>query len=100
MNDVPLNKSERGGLQGSALYREVVAMAADRFRQNPFQTSLTLAGFIVGTASIILVVSLGLTGRAYVMAQIESVGSRLVWANYRGIVTSGISRAADDFIND
>lgn len=100
MKDVPIDESERGGGKGSALNREVFAMAADRFRKNPVQTSLTLAGFIVGTASIILVVSLGLTGRGYVMTQIESVGSRLVWANYRGMVSSGVSRAADDFINE
>jgi putative ABC transport system permease protein len=87
-------------VKGSILNREVVAMAADRFRKNPVQTSLTLAGFVVGTASIILVVSLGLTGRGYVMAQIEGVGSRLVWANYRGTVTSGVSRANEDFINE
>jgi putative ABC transport system permease protein len=87
-------------VKGSIVNREVVAMAADRFRKNPVQTSLTLAGFIVGTASIILVVSLGLTGRGYVLAQIEGVGSRLVWANYRGTVTSGVSRANEDFINE
>ncbi|HWZ85628.1 MAG TPA: ABC transporter permease [Thermoanaerobaculia bacterium] len=87
-------------MKGSIVNREVVAMAADRFRKNPVQTSLTLAGFIVGTASIILVVSLGLTGRGYVLAQIEGVGSRLVWANYRGTVTSGVSRANEDFINE
>ncbi len=75
-------------------------MAVDRFRKHPVQTSLTLAGFVVGTASIILVVSLGLTGRGYVLSQIEGVGSRLVWANYRGTVTSGVSRSADDFLTD
>ncbi|HEX4439076.1 MAG TPA: ABC transporter permease [Thermoanaerobaculia bacterium] len=76
--------------------REVLGMAVDRFRKHPVQTSLTLAGLIVGTASIILVVSLGLTGRSFVLRQIEGVGSRLVWANYRGTVTSGVSRAQDD----
>ena len=75
-------------------------MAAERFRRHPVQTYLTLAGFIVGTSSIILVVSLGLTGRSYVMAQIEGVGSHLVWANYRGTVTSGVSHGEDDFINE
>ena len=60
----------------------------------------TLVGFVVGTASIILVVSLGLSGRSYVMAQIEGVGSRLVWANYRGTVASGVSRTAEDEINE
>ena len=61
---------------------------------------LTLTGLVVGTASVIFVVSLGLTGRGYVMSQIEGVGSRLTWANYRGTVTSGISRTIDDDITD
>ncbi len=80
--------------------REVFGMALDRFKKHPVQTSLTLAGLVVGTAAIILVVSLGLTGRQYVLRQIEGVGSRLVWANYRGTVTSGVSRAADDVMTD
>jgi putative ABC transport system permease protein len=80
--------------------REVFGMAVDRFRKHPFQTSLTLAGMVVGTAAIILVVTLGLTGRKYVLKQIEGVGSRLVWSNYRGTVTSGVSRSADDFQTD
>jgi putative ABC transport system permease protein len=64
------------------------------------QTALTLTGLVVGTAAIILIVALGLTGRAFVMRQIEGVGSRLVWANYRGTVTEGVSRATDDWITD
>ncbi len=80
--------------------REVFGMALDRFRKHPVQTSLTLAGLVVGTAAIILVVSLGLTGRQYVLRQIEGVGSRLVWANYRGTVSSGVSRVADDVMTD
>jgi putative ABC transport system permease protein len=76
--------------------REVLGMAVDRFRSHPLQTSLSLAGLIVGTASIILVVTLGLTGRSFVLRQIEGVGSRLVWSNYRGTVTAGVSRAQDD----
>ena len=80
--------------------REVFGMAADRFRSHPLQTALSLAGLIVGTASIIFVVTLGLTGRTFVLRQIEGVGSRLVWANYRGTVTSGVSRGQDDYILD
>jgi len=80
--------------------REVFGMAVDRFKKHPVQTSLTLAGLVVGTAAIILVVSLGLTGREYVLRQIEGVGSRLVWVNYRGTVTTGVSRSADDVMTD
>ena len=80
--------------------REVLDMAVDRFRKHPVQTSLTLAGLTVGTAAIILVVTLGLTGRSFVLSQIEGVGSRLLWANYRGTVTSGVSRIQDDVLVD
>ena len=80
--------------------REVFGMAVDRFKKHPVQTSLTVAGLVVGTAAIILVVSLGLTGRQYVLRQIEGVGSKLVWVNYRGTVTTGVSRSADDVMTD
>jgi putative ABC transport system permease protein len=80
--------------------REVLEMAVDRFRKNPVQTSLTLTGLIVGTASIIFVVTLGLTGRRYVLEQIEGVGSHLLWANYRGTVSQGVARVQDDVMTD
>jgi putative ABC transport system permease protein len=80
--------------------REVVATALHRFRTHPMQTWLTLAGLIVGTAAIIIIVSLGLSGRAFVMAQIEAVGSHVVWATYEGNVTGGVKHAVDDSINE
>ncbi len=79
---------------------ETLAAAIQRFRTHPVQTALTLTGLIVGTAAIILIVTLGLTGRAFVMRQIEGVGSNLVWANYRGSVTSGVSRTPADEMTD
>ena len=82
------------------LNRETIDTALHRFRTHPVQMALTLAGLIVGTAAIILIVALGLTGRAFVMSQIEGVGSHLVWADYEGTVTSGVSRTLDDNITD
>jgi putative ABC transport system permease protein len=79
---------------------EVFRTAVQRFRTHPFQTALTLTGLTVGTAAIIQIVSLGLTGRAFVMRQIEGVGSKLVWANYRGTVSSGVSRVENDWMTD
>jgi putative ABC transport system permease protein len=79
---------------------EAFDTALHRFRTHPVQTWLTLAGLVVGTASIILVVTLGLTGRGYVMSQIEGVGSHLIWASYDGTVTAGVSRSLDDQINE
>ena len=79
---------------------EILETAVRRFRTHPLQMWLTLAGLVVGTASVIFVVTLGLTGRGYVMSQIEGVGPRLIWANYRGTVTSGVSRTLEDDITD
>jgi putative ABC transport system permease protein len=80
--------------------REVLATALHRFRTHPTQTWLTLAGLIVGTAAIIIIVALGLSGRAFVMSQIEAVGSHVVWATYEGNVTSGVAHAVDDSITE
>jgi putative ABC transport system permease protein len=79
---------------------EVLSTALHRFRTHPMQTWLTLAGLIVGTAAIIVIVALGLSGRAFVMSQIEAVGSHVVWATYEGNVTSGVKHAVDDSINE
>jgi putative ABC transport system permease protein len=80
--------------------RETFETAVHRFRTHPVQTALTLAGLVVGTAAIIIIVALGLTGRTFVMSQIEGVGSHLVWASYEGTVTSGVSRTTEDNITD
>ncbi len=79
---------------------ETLETALHRFRTHPVQMGLTLAGLVVGTAAIILIVALGLTGRAFVMSQIEGVGSHLVWAAYEGTVTSGVSRRLEDHITE
>jgi putative ABC transport system permease protein len=76
--------------------REVLETAGHRFRTHPVQMWLTLTGLIVGTAAIIVIVSLGLSGRAFVMAQIEAVGSHSVWATYEGNSNAGVQHANDD----
>ncbi len=80
--------------------REVVSVAFQRFSTHPLQTWLTLLGLFVGTAAIILVVTLGLTGRSFVMAQIEGVGSHLLWADYLGTASAGAARKLDDQVLD
>ena len=79
---------------------DVLSTALQRFQTHPLQTWLTLAGLVVGTGSIIVVVSLGLTARGWVMTQIEGVGSRLIWANYQGTVLRGVARRVEDQMNE
>jgi putative ABC transport system permease protein len=81
-------------------HADVWDTALRRFSTHPLQTWLTLAGLVVGTASVIFMVTLGLTGRGYVRDQIEGVGSHVIWASYAGTVASGVARTLDDGILD
>ena len=59
---------------------EALAVAVDALRANKVRAVLTSIGVIIGSASIVLVVTVALTSRKYVISQIEAVGSNLVWA--------------------
>jgi putative ABC transport system permease protein len=60
--------------------RESLTVAVDALGANKLRTVLTSIGVIIGSASIVLVVTVALTSRKYVISQIEAVGSNLVWA--------------------
>jgi putative ABC transport system permease protein len=59
--------------------RETLTVAIDALRANKLRAVLTSIGVIIGSASIVLVVTIALTSRKYVISQIEAVGSNLVW---------------------
>jgi putative ABC transport system permease protein len=63
---------------------ETVRMAVDSFRANKVRFVLTALGMVIGTASLILVVTIGLTGRQYVLGQIQSIGANMIYAEYQG----------------
>src|ERR1700741_5273623 len=60
--------------------RETVSVSIDALRANKLRAMLTSLGVIIGSASIVLVVTVALTSKKFVLSQIESVGSNLVWA--------------------
>jgi len=64
------------------LRRETLMVALDALRANKLRAFLTALGVVIGSACIVLVVTVALTGRKFVIAQIEGVGSNLVWARY------------------
>src|SRR6201988_978554 len=47
---------------------------------NKVRAFLTTLGVVIGSACIVLVVTVAVSGRRYVIAQIEGVGSNLVYA--------------------
>ncbi|HMH78665.1 MAG TPA: ABC transporter permease [Candidatus Acidoferrum sp.] len=58
---------------------ETFTVALDALRANKLRATLTSLGVIIGSASIVLVITVALTSRRFVLQQIESVGSNLVW---------------------
>jgi putative ABC transport system permease protein len=69
--------------------RETLSVAIDALRGNKLRAILTSLGVIIGSASIVLVVTVALTSRKFVIGQIEGIGSNLVWAELVHAGTKG-----------
>jgi len=54
-------------------------VAVDALRANKLRAVLTSIGVIIGSASIVLVVTVALTSQRFVISHIEAMGSNLVW---------------------
>jgi putative ABC transport system permease protein len=65
-------------------FGEILSFAYDTFCSNKVRFALTALGMVIGTASLILVVTIGMTGRQYVLNQIQSIGTNEIWAEYQG----------------
>jgi len=50
---------------------EILNFAYDAFSSNKLQFMLTSLAMAVGTASVILVVTIGMTGKQYILRQIQ-----------------------------
>ncbi len=55
-------------------------VAIDSLRANKVKALLTMLGVVIGSACIVLVVTISLVGRQYIVAQVEGVGSNLIYA--------------------
>jgi putative ABC transport system permease protein len=58
--------------------RETVFVAIDALRANKLRAFLTMFGVVIGSACIVLVVTVSLTGRQFIIGQIESIGSNII----------------------
>jgi len=63
---------------------EILSFAYDAFCSNKLQFILTALAMAVGTASVILVVTIGLTGKQYILRQLQSIGTNMIYADYQG----------------
>jgi putative ABC transport system permease protein len=62
---------------------EIWSTAIGALRANKLKAFLTTLGVVIGSACIVLVVTISLIGRNYIIAQIEAVGSNMVYGELR-----------------
>src|SRR5271166_1816519 len=86
------------GVTKSMDFGEFLAQAFAAFRADKVRATMTALGMVIGTSSLILVVTIALSGKEYVLAQIENIGTNLVWAEYEGLVNAGTNASVLDYL--
>ncbi|HVO80615.1 MAG TPA: ABC transporter permease [Terriglobales bacterium] len=66
------------------VFGEIISFAYDTFMSNKVRFALTALGMVIGTASLILVVTIGMTGKQYVLGLIQAIGTNQIEAEYQG----------------
>ncbi len=74
-------------------FRETLRLAIDSFASSKARFALTALGMVIGSASVILVVTIGLTGRQYALSLIEKIGTNEVELEYAGGGSGGTESA-------
>jgi putative ABC transport system permease protein len=73
---------------------EALRSSLQALRANKFRAFLTGLGLVIGNASVILVVTISLTSRDYILEEIQRIGSNLIIAAYQ-VGNNGAMAAAD-----
>ena len=77
--------------------RDLLQLVRGDLERNLRRTLLTMVGLIVGSAAVVTVTSVGLTGREYAVQQLENLGSNLIYAWYDGPTPSPDDLTEDDY---
>jgi len=81
-------------------HREALRSSIEALRANKFRAFLTALGLVIGNASVILVVTISLTSRDYILDQIQRIGSNLIYAQYEAGNNGTIAAADADYIKE
>jgi putative ABC transport system permease protein len=77
---------------------EAVRSSVQALRANKFRAFLTALGLVIGNASVILVVTISLTSRDYVLDQIQAIGSNMIYAQFDGGNNPAMAVADADYL--
>src|SRR5438105_3813473 len=81
---LPQKYDREANTRPTLCFGEVLGFAYETFVSNKVRFMLTGLGMVIGTASLILVVTIGLTGKQYVLNQIQAIGANMIYAEYQG----------------
>jgi len=84
--------------QQTIVFRDICKFAADSFRADKVRATMTALGMVIGTACLILVVTIALTGKEFLLTQIQNVGSNLIWAEYSSQTNAASNPALRDYL--
>ncbi|MGA8783251.1 MAG: ABC transporter permease, partial [Terracidiphilus sp.] len=70
--------------RSTMMMSEILKLALDSFRASKTRFMLTALGMVIGTASVILVVTIGMTGKQYILGLLEKIGTNSVELEYAG----------------
>ena len=77
---------------------EALRLSFQALQANKFRAFLTALGLVIGNASVILVVTISLTSRDYILEEIQRIGSNLIYAQYDGGNNPVTGTAAADYL--
>jgi putative ABC transport system permease protein len=75
--------------RSTVAFRETLRLAWDTFKQSKTRFLLTMLGMVIGSASVILVFTVGSTGKQYALDTISSLGTNKVEMQYGGGMVMG-----------
>ncbi len=84
--------------KSTLVLREILSIAVNSFRADKVRATMTALGMVIGTFSLVLVVTIALTGKQYVLNEIQKIGANLIWAEYAGPANGGASTGTADYL--
>jgi len=66
------------------VFSETLKLAIDSFKASKMRFALTALGMVIGTASVILVITIGLTGQEFVQQELQKIETNAVELEYKG----------------
>ena len=82
------------------IWSETWGLALESLRANRLRAALTMLGVMIGSACIVLVVTVALAGQHYISGQIEAVGSNIVFAGLQASAGAANTPLGDQISTD